>query len=60
MEIAYTTILSEDYIVAFGPNIVDQIRVTLKAEVVVSDLFFDFYYRIYHLNVLTMFCILSY
>ena len=42
MERVYNTILSEEYIVAFGPNIVDQICVALKAKVVVSDLFVGF------------------
>ena len=42
MERLYSTILSEDYTIVFGSNIVDQIRVVLKAEVVVSDLCFLF------------------
>ena len=35
----YCIILSEEYIVALGPNIIDQMCVTLRQEAVVSYLF---------------------
>ena len=42
IETIYCNILSEEYIVALGPNIVDRIRVALKQEAAVSDLFVAF------------------